>query len=155
MNSSKVIQRILKKPLILIIIPVIYVFIVSLSKWRLNFSFDIILFFIGGIVSIYLIDIAEELVSLNPSPFRSIVFVIGLVITGFYILTSTQEMIASGLVLGLLLNRLLFQISEWKIRKNLHAWYVMHVGDVPTSIQRVGVIVLGVLFFLQTIIFIV
>ncbi len=147
-------MNILQKPVLLVAVPLLYFILVIFSKWRFSLSFDILFFLFGGVVSIYAIDVAEMIAKIRPSPFRSIGFVIGLVIVGFYVLTSTVSMIASGLVLGLLLNILLFQISEWKVKKHLDSWYQMVGSSIPPSVQQAGIFLLGIVFLLQTIIFV-
>jgi len=154
MDISRSVRRIFQKPLLLVVVPIVYFFLVIFAKWQLHFSLDALFFFLGGIISIYLLDIAEEVFPVTPSPFRTMLFVTGLGVIGFYIITSTREMIASGLALGLMANIFLFQVSEWKLRKNLDYWYQVFLGNVSTDKQKIGLLFLGIVFLLQTILFV-
>jgi hypothetical protein len=154
MNTSVSIQKILKKPPLLVVIPIIYFFIVLLLKWHLALPWSALFFFLGGIVGVFLLDIAEEIFQVSPSPFRTTGFVIGLAIVGFYVVSSTREYAAIGVVLSVLFTLLLFQISEWRIRKNLDSWYKMFFGNVSIDVQKMGMVALGVVFLVETVMFI-
>lgn len=154
MDAKVSITRILKKPPVLIVVPILYFFTIMFAKWQLNLPLGALLFFLGGVLGIYLLDIAEEIFDVKPSPFRTTLFVIGLGITGIYTLTSTREMIASGLVLGLMASIFLYQVSEWKIHRNLDSWYSMFLTNISRSGQKIGLIVLGIVLLLETVIFI-
>jgi len=149
-----VIDRIVKKPTLLVIIPIMYFFLVLFAKWQLSLPVGALWFFLGGIIGIYSVDVVEEFFHVSPSPFRSMMCVIGLFIVGFYTITSTREMIPSGMVLSLSLTLFLFQVSEWRIRKNLDSWYVMFFGSAKRNVQRIVLIVTAAVFLLETMMFI-
>lgn len=130
-----------------------YFLIVGFLKWRLSPSFPTLLFFTGGMVGMYLLDIAEEFFHLTPSPFRSIVFVVGLVLVSFFVVTSTGSMVGAGLVLSLSLTLMLWQIAEWRVASNLDRWYVMIAGPVSHAIQRWIFIGFILLFLVETFLF--
>lgn len=154
MDVSASVQKILKKPSLLVIIPIIYFFVVILSKWQLSLPLGALLFFLGGLLGIYLLDIAETLFNVSPSPFRTTLFVMGLCIVGIYTITSTREMIATGIVLGLTVSIFLYQVSEWRIRKNLDSWYKMFFASQSLRVQQLGLVLLGIVLLAETILFI-
>jgi len=154
MNTAQLAQKIFSKPLTLVLVPIVYCLVVILAKWGLALPFDALWFFIGGLIGTYVITVAEHVVTLTPSPFRTQVFVIGLVILAFYAVTSTQEYIAMGMVILTLLTMFLFQISEWRVRKNLDSWYNFFFDHASISIQKIGLIALGIVFFIISLIFV-
>jgi len=154
MELSASAQKIFRKPPLLVIVPIIYFFLIIFSKWHLNLPIGSLLFFLGGLLGIYLLDIAEEIFAVKPSPFRTMMFVIGLGIIGFYTITSTREMAASGLVLGLMVTIFLYQVSEWKIRKNLDSWYQMFFGEMSQTGQKIGLVLYALVLLFETFLFI-
>ncbi|MBI2405172.1 hypothetical protein HYV22_03270 [Candidatus Gottesmanbacteria bacterium] len=135
------------------LISLIYFLIVGFLKWRLSPSFPTLLFFTGGMVGMYLLDSAEEFFHLTPSPFRSIVFVIGFALVSFFVVTSTGSMVGVGLVLSLSLTLILWQVSEWRAASNLNRWYVMIAGPVSYNVQRWILIAFILLFLVETFLF--
>ena len=135
MDMLKIKEAILRKPALFILISLVYVLLVAFAKWGIHPTIGTALFAIGGIVGVYFLDIAEGVVQLTPSPFRSIVFAVLFVIVAMFIVTSSGSMFASGLVLSLYLTMILWQLGEWQIQKHLNDWYRMIAGPVSTRIQ--------------------
>ncbi len=154
MDAKASIQKIVKKPPLLVIIPIIYFFLILFSKWKFALPIDALYFFLGGLLGVYLIDIAEEFFKLQPSPFRTTLFVLALTVIGFYTISSTREAMAAGVVLGLLMTIFLFQVSEWRIRKNLDSWYQMYMWHISGTGQKIGLFLLGMVLLFETIMFI-
>ncbi len=105
-------------------------------------------------MGIYLLDIAEVFFHLVPSPFRSVVFAAAFVAMSFFVVTSSDSTLASGLVLSLYLTMILWQVGEWQIQGNVATWYRMIAGAVSIQAQRWILIGFVVLFFVETFIFI-
>jgi len=137
-----------------LLVSLIYLLLTGFSKWTTHPDFGSITFLIGGLIGVYFLDIADVFAALNPSPFRSIVFVTGLIIISFFIVTSSGSMLASGLVLSLFLSILLWQIGEWRLQKNLNDWYRMISGPVPAEIQQWILWGCAAFFLIETIVFI-
>jgi hypothetical protein len=143
-----------KKPTIFIVIPLVYLLITALVRWFPQVTIDVLLYMLGGLVGIFFLDIAEGFFQLNPSPFRSIVFFCAFICVSFFIITSSGSALASGLVLSLFLTLLLWQWGEWRVAGNVGSWYRMVAVPVDQKIQRNMLIVTGVLFVLETLLFI-
>jgi hypothetical protein len=142
-----------RKPVFFLFVSLGYLVVVGLCKWFIHPSLDTVWFILGGVVGVYLLDAAEVFVGVTPSPFRSIVFAGGFVIVSLFIVTSANAMLADGLVLTLYLTMLLWQIGEWQITGNLHAWYRMIAGPVSVTVERWGMIIFAVLFVVETLLF--
>jgi len=148
-------QIILKrKPLLFLIGSLFYVIIVYLFKWNIHPSWNALWFMSGSIIGLYLLEAAEDFFHLEPSPFRSIVFVTLLTIVSFFVVTSSGSYLASGVVLMLCLTLFFLQLGEWVTVKNLHRWYTMLADPIPTKVQFGLLIIFGVCFFIETVLFI-
>jgi hypothetical protein len=148
-------QRLLSKPPLLVAIPTVYFLVLIFLKWKFALPIDALWFFLGAVIGIFLLDFAEEFSHVEPSPFRTIIFGAGLLIVGFYIVSSTSETIAKGLILSLSLTLFLFQYGEWKVKKNLVSWYVMLFGMVPETTQKIGLVAFALIVFFESLLFLV
>jgi hypothetical protein len=153
MNLSGIKQRLLGKPPVLVIIPTVYFLVLIFLKWKLALPIDALWFFLGAIFGIFLLDFAEEFFQVHPSPFRSIVFGTGLAIVGFYIVSSTKEPIAKGLILSLSLTLLLFQYAEWKLNKTLASWYALFIGPVSATVEKIVFMGFVLFFIVESLLF--
>ena len=146
-------QIIARKPLIFLVISLAYLGLLGFAKWFIHPPLEALWFVLGGIIGVYVLDAAEVITNITPSPFRSIVFAGAFVIVSFFIVTSANSMLADGLVLSLYFSMVLWQIGAWKITGSLASWYRMISGPVSLSLQRWGMILFSVLFFVETLLF--
>lgn len=151
---KKVIAIIQGKPPLFVIAGLIYLLAVGFFRWQMTPSLDTLYFLGGGFLGIYFLDIAEAFFHLAPSPFKSIVFVGLYTAISFFVVTSSSSFVARGLVLTVYLMLLLLQISEWRKTGNLVSWYEMVAGVVSVSTQELLLAVFGVIFFVETYLFI-
>jgi len=151
---EKVKTIILRKPQIFLLLTVFYILVLGILKWQLKPPWETLLYFLGGILGVYFMDIAEMIFDVKPSPFHSIVFVGLLTIVSFFVVTSSGNMLAIGLVLSLLFNMLLLLWFDWNSHKNLSSWYQV-VDIVPSPrLQWWGMVLFGLLIVYMSIIFI-
>ena len=151
-----------KKPLLFLVVSVGYALGVGVLKWGIAWPPQsnvavppqAFLYFGGAILGVYFLDAAEVFFALTPSPFRSVVFAAAFTIVSFFIVTSSGSFVGSGLVLSLYLSLILWQVGELQIAGNLNSWYRMVAGPVSASVQRWGVVLFIVLFFVETYLFI-
>jgi hypothetical protein len=143
-----------RKPLLLLLISVGYLVLTGILKWNIHPNFGSVTFIAGGLLGIYFLDIAEVFFLLQPSPFRSVVFVAGLTIVSLFVITSSGSMLASGLVLSLFLTLLLWQIGEWELHKNLSDWYRMISGAVSLRTQQLILWATALIFIVETFLFV-
>lgn len=146
-------QIISRKPLLFLFVSLAYLVGVGLIKWFIHPPLDAVWFILGGVIGVYLLDVAEVFVAINPSPFRSIVFAGAFVILSLFVVTSANSMLAEGLVLSLYLTMVLWQLGEWQIAGNLNTWYRMVEGPVSVQRQKWGMIIFGALFVVETLLF--
>ena len=100
-----------------------------------------------------LLDAAEVFFALNPSPFRSIVFVGAFVVLSFFVATSSGSLLAQGLVFSLYLTLILWQVGEWQFSGNLDGWYRMVAGPVTKTVQKWALVIFSVMFIIETLLF--
>lgn len=131
MNWLPLLHKVMQKPPLQVILPIMLFFVLILAKWQLSFPFAALWFFLGGVLGIYLIDIAEELFKLQPSPFRSLLFVVSLFILSFYIVTSTPEFLARGLSFSVYLSLFLLYATDWNEHHSTHSWFRMLFSNIP------------------------
>ena len=151
---DKLKQIVTSKPLWIVLLIFAYIVILGILKWQLKPDITTVYYLLGGIVGIYFMDAAEEAFSIHPSPFQSIIFVVLFGVVSFFVITSSGNMFASGLVLSLFFTLLLDQAQEWQERKNLDRWYSLVSSPPPIRTQQW--IVLGTVLFLvlETVLFI-
>lgn len=151
---EKIIEIIKKKPLLFLVVSVAYALGVGVLKWGIAWPPQAGLYFGGAIIGVYFLDSAEVFFALEPSPFRSIVFMAAFSVVSFFIVTSSGSFVGSGLVLSLYLSLLLWQIGEFAVAGNLNSWYRM-VAGVPSIVQQQWVLAaLAGLFFVESYLFI-
>lgn len=146
-----IIQR---KPFLFLVLSIGYLLVTGIIKWNIHPNFGSITFIAGGLLGIYFLDIAEVFFALHPSPFRSVIFVAGLIIVSLFVITSSGSMLASGLVLSLFLTLLLWQIGEWELHKNLTDWYRMISGTVSLKTQQWILWTTALVFIIETFLFV-
>ena len=145
---------ILRKPTLFVIVSCIYFVGLGLLKWKLRPPLDAMWFFLGGGIGLYFLDAAELFFQLNPSPFRSVIFSGLFTVVSLFIVTSSGSTLASGLVLSLYLQMILWQVGEWRIVGNISSWYRMVALPVPFALQRTLLGVFAALFLLESYFFI-
>ena len=148
---KEILQR---KPSTFLIASIIYLLIVVLIKWWIHPTISTLIFLAGGILGLYFLDIAEVVFSVQPSPFRTIVFVVLFAIVSFFVITSSGNMLAIGLVLSVFLTILLWQIGEWSLLRSLNTWYRLLADPIQPSMQRIVLYISGIVFLIETVIFI-
>lgn len=143
-----------KKPLVFLVISVGYALGVGVAKWRIAWPPQAYLYFFGALLGVYFLDTAEAFFRLAPSPFRSIVFMAGVTVVSFFVVTSSGSYLGSGLVLSLYLSLLLRQIGELQIKGDLGSWYRMIAGMPDPGQQRWILTAMAAVFLAETYLFI-
>lgn len=154
MDLEKIKEIIQRKPLFFFLFSLGYLLLTGLIKWGIHPTTGTALFVVGGLLGIYFLDIAEVFFHLNPSPFRSIIFVIAFIIVSLFIVTSSGSMVTSGLVLSLYVTIMLWQIGQWQIQHNLTDWYRMVNGTVSLKTQEWMLYGTIGLFIIETLLFV-
>lgn len=141
------------KPTFFFWITLSYIAFVYVVVWNIHPTANAALFIGGGLIGMYFLEAAERFFRLNPSPFRSVVFVALFSAVSFFVITSSVSYVASGLVLIIFLTLMLWQFGELATVTNLNRWYLMLADPVKTRTQIVILYAQLVFFLLQTIIF--
>lgn len=154
MDLEKVKAIIRRKPLFFLLVSFGFLVLIAFLKWNIHPQWGTLSFLAGGLLGVYFLDIAEVFFELNPSPFRSIVFVAAFVLVSLFVVTSGNSPLASGLVLSLYLTLLFWQVGQWQIQHNLTDWYRMVAGPVDVRAQQWILVAFVVLFFVETFLFV-
>lgn len=96
--------------------------VTTLLRWRLSPDLGIILYWVGALVGLHLLEFLETAVKMSPSPFRSILSQAIIAVLTVFVLTSSSNPLGKGLVLLLNLRYLLLQQREMKEKGNLASW---------------------------------
>lgn len=145
---------IVKKPVIFLLISCVYIILIAVLKWWIHPKLDTLWFVVGGIIGIYFLDGAELFFQLSPSPFRSVVFLALFAVVSLFVVTSSGSALASGLVLSLYLQMMLWQIGQWRVSHDLSSWYRMVATPVSVGTQQGICMAFCVMFLLETYFFI-
>lgn len=150
---DKFVTIIRRKPPVFLVISLGYLVLVGLLKWHIRPPLDAVWFLLGGAVGVYFLDAAEVFFALNPSPFRSIVFVGAFVIVSLFITTSSGSLLAQGLVFSLYLSLVLWQIGQWQLTGSLDDWYSALSSPVARRVQFWGLVLFAFIFAVETFLF--
>jgi hypothetical protein len=151
---AKAEQIIRRKPLLFILTAVIYFAAVILLKWNTKLSLNTLLFLVGGLTGIYIIDATEAFINIKPSPFHSALFGYGFILISFYIISSSGSFLASGLVLSVYITMILWQLGQLKLTSNLDSWYRTATGPVAKRNQLLLFTIFLALFITESLMFI-
>lgn len=139
------------KPLILIVIPLVYILLVGLVRWWLSPPVAALLYVAGGVIGVFLLDAAEAFFNVHPSPFRSVVFAAGFVVVSVFVVTSSANLMAVGLVLSLYLSMILMLLGELHLRGNLDSWFRLVATPVSRGTQIRLLYIFSGIFVLLTV----
>ncbi len=96
--------------------------VTTIFHWRLTPDLGIILYWVGALLGLHLLEFLETAVKMTPSPFRSILSQAIITILTIFVLTSSSNPLGKGLVLLLNLRYLWLQQQEMKEKGNLASW---------------------------------
>jgi hypothetical protein len=151
---DKLKQIIRSKPRWIVLVIFSYILILGVLKWRLSPDISTVFYLLGGLFGVYFMDLADLVFDIQPSPFRSIVFVVLFCIVSFFVVTSSGSMFAAGLVLSLYFTLLLLQAEEWQEYHNLNEWFTLGMSRPPVKVQRWIVLGIALFLVLETLLFI-
>lgn len=143
-----------KKPPLFLIGTLVYILLLYILRWNIHPTLEALWFVIGSIIGMYVLEIAEEFFHLNPSPFRSMLFVGLFSLVSFFVLSSSGSLFASGVVLSLFLTLLFWQIGEWTTVHHLHRWYAILADPVAPRTQLMVLIITILFFVFETVLFV-
>ncbi|MFH0749369.1 MAG: hypothetical protein V1917_00450 [Candidatus Gottesmanbacteria bacterium] len=142
-----------KKPSLFLIGAALYIFVLYLIKWNIHPTWSAAWFILGSVIGTYFLEIAEDFFHLDPSPFRSVVFVGPFSIVSFFVVSSSGSFLAAGLVLSIFLTLVFWQLGEWMTVKHLNRWYNMVAEPVVPRVQLLIMMVTILFFFIETLLF--
>lgn len=125
-----------KKSAYILLLTIGYLAVLAAMKWGMHINVAMLWFLMGGIVGIYLFDAAEVVFAVQPSPFRSIVFVLAFFVVALFALSSSVNMFGKGMIMTLLFTIVLWQSGELKATGTLDRWYSMVQKPVGVRLQK-------------------
>jgi hypothetical protein len=147
-----VIKRIItSKSRTVLVTTAVYIIVLGFLRWRLSPDISTVLYLIGGVFGIFFLDGAEHIFRVQPSPFRSVVFLVLFAAVSFFIVSSSGNMLATGLVLSLYIQLLFLQIAEWNVSGNLASWYRMVEGTVSKEMQIAMMVASGLVLIIESV----
>lgn len=152
MNNVK--QLLKGRPFSLLLYTGIYIVILGFLRWKLTPDITMLYYALGGLLGVYFMDIAELIFDIRPSPFHSVVFLALFAAVSFFVVTSSGNLFAIGLVLSMFFNLLFSQVNEWMIRHDLSSWFTMVDASVSPRIQFWIMAATGVVLVFESVIFI-
>jgi hypothetical protein len=141
------------KPIFFQAVTLGYLLIMTLLKWQIRLTLTTAYFVVGGIIGLYLIDIAEAFVELRPSPFRTWLFCYGFIIVSLFVVTSSGSYLASGLVLSMFITLIIWMGGQLHLTANTDSWYQMLKSPAPRRNQGIQYGVFILIFLLETFLF--
>ncbi len=151
---GKFIFVILRKPLPLVLVNLAYLLAAGFLKWWISPPLGAIWFIVGGVIGIYFLDLTEYFFKLSPALLHSIVFEALFVVVSFFIITSSGGWLEGGLVLSLYLTMLTAKLKEWRTTGSLNSWFQMVDETVSISTQQGLLAIFGLIFLMETYLFI-
>ncbi len=148
---KEILTKIQAKPLFFPLVTLVYLALLVFSRWGLYVTFSSLVFVLGGIVGVYLIDVTEAFMNIRPSPFRSQLFCYAFVVVSFFVVSSSGSMFASGLVLSMYVTLILWQVGQLRLLSNLNSWFR---GSIPMNRQMIEFTIFICLFIAETVLFI-
>jgi hypothetical protein len=125
-------QIILAQPPFFLILHAFYAISFLLFRHVSIVSMGAFFFLVGNYVGMYLLSFIEQFLNIHPSPFRTVFFMLLLSVALVFIVTSSANSFAVGIVLSVYLHLLLLYFGELRIRKTMSSWFRM--TSIPTGI---------------------
>lgn len=128
----------------------VYFIVAALGHWQLRPTLGTLVFGIGGIIGLHLLDATELALDIKSAPFRSPLTQLTLIILMFFVVTSSQTNLGSGVVLFLQLRLILEQWFTFNKDRNLSSW----LPQAPPDQQQTYLLFTSLLFIVATLLFI-
>lgn len=101
---------------------VAYFLITALLHWRITFDYSMLLYLVGAVIGLHLLEILETLYGGASSVFRSVISQALLTIVALLFLTSSTNRLGQGVILFLNLRFFYLQYKEFIRTKSLASW---------------------------------
>ncbi len=134
-----------------------FFFTTVVLHWRLHPDLQIILYFLGSVIGLHLLEALDSVFKSETSAFRNILVQAVLWVLAFFTLTSSTSLIGKGVVLFLNLRLFDMQINDWKKTKALTTWFAqagLATDQLSQQIYKSYVIILTAMFVGQILLFI-
>lgn len=129
----------------------IYVPIVLFFKWGIVFSWSMFWFVLGAVIGLVLLDVTDTLFPDASRLIHGMAGVATITVAAFFVVTSSQSIVGTGLVLSLLLRIVSEQVFEYTTTGQIASWFV----GKHTQFTHQGVIIItGLLLILFSYLFI-
>jgi hypothetical protein len=147
---KKIWQITAKKPPVIVISCVLYIIIIAVLKSKFNLSIAPLLFVLGGLIGIYLVDIAEAFVKVEPSPFKTPLFDYAFIVLSFFVISSTGSTLASGIVISIFINIIFNHLQTGNSNQLADMSVKPTFGPLPRDGSKNFFALLVLIFFIET-----
>lgn len=132
----------------------IYIIFIYIARWRLTFNFDGLLILAGAVVGIFILDIAEDVVRTNPSPFRSVLFYAAFLPVCLFIVSSSNSAAAAGLVLALHITMIANIRKDLATDGQINKYFTYLKVDLTPQNQKNLIVLFALFLAVETLIFV-
>lgn len=129
-----------------------YWLVTTLLHWRLHPTLNIVLYFVGAVIGLHLLDTIEHAVNMQPSPFRTVMGQIVVWLGSIFVMTSSAAVLGQGVALFLNLRLFLAQYKN-NTAELWQPWFQLPVIEVTPQTARTytwflwgGLIIVSILF---------
>lgn len=130
-----------------------YFLLTVILRWKLQFDMSILLYLVGAVFGLYLMELAGKVMGIMPEIFRTALMQIIIGITTIYVLTSSDSRIGQGVVLFLNLRLLHLQYRQFTATKSLLSWFGQSLVITESS-QKLYLSSIVCLFLLESFLFV-
>jgi len=128
----------------------IYLLIIILFHWGLHPAIGTLVFVIGGFIGLFILDATELAINVEPSPLRNMLTQFIIIVLAFFVVTSTQTNLGSGVILFLSLRILIGQWQDFTRDRNITSW----LPQIKTEQHQIYLIIISLLQIFATLFFI-
>lgn len=131
-----------------------YFIVVVILRWRVQPDISILFFYIGGLIGLHLLEIAEAIFVSPIAIFRTVLMQAVLTLLTLFVVTSSASRLGSGIVLFFSLRYILLQHADIVEGRSLASWFKGINISFSPSWERKYLYLVTSLLTLETILFI-
>lgn len=141
-------------PINLYLWSIAYFLLTVLLRWQLHPDLTILLYLLGSLIGLHLLEVLEVIFGETDSPFRTVFTQAVLTFVTFFVITSSGSQLGSGVVLFMNLRFFYLQFEEYSRTKSLTSWFGKMTLPLPEKNTRIYLYLLVGAMVFETLIFI-
>ena len=132
----------------------VFFLVTTVLRWRLHPDITILFYYVGAIIGLHMLEIAELIFKAPVSPFRTMLMQLVAIIMGLFVLTSSDSRVGAGVVLFLNWRYFYLQYSQYLAQHNLTSW----LGNIKTidmvRTEKIYLTLICIALIIQTVLFV-